>query len=714
MKIFRNGIATVAITFVCCLSGWTQIPPPADELPAQRSLHAVHNALFAVFLPINELPDDPRTTALLTAARDGIWQQASGTPAVQQLLAPFADLSSFGSACGVAKAIEGTGTTSFAALSPGKRQQVLVLLQNCTEHAPRRLAATVRNLYIVKGYGAVQGELTGTKLNLFAPPDYLKANVPQLAPTRLLYDNAKREVVEKDGHAIDVLIVGSGPAGSVLAHELRRSGQRVVLLERGSFVIPGSMETRLIDDLVDTRTTTDGGIRVRNGMAVGGGSQVNVDLCFAPTSEAIRLKIEGWRKAGLIAPDEFTQIELAREYEWVKRMIGTRSLSEKEINLNNHVLWDGARLSGLHPKLYSLNTYAPGESPSPVSDKRSAEQQLLIAALEDQGNPLGMVPDADVRRVLFEGEGENRRAAGVEVRMRSTIPEAGAIADPNNLKLSAGESFTVHAKTVILSAGALGSPTILLRSGLKNDQIGRGVILHPSMPIMGRFDHPIDVLTGTEASVYVDDHLPDRGYAFESMADQPLYAAIMSPGSARHTYEMIKNFRDLAGFGVMLIDTTQSANRVLLGEDGAPEIDYTLSDSDKHRFAEGIAEAVRIMFKAGAKEVYLPTTESILGEESGATELLPQVLTSPDQAALIERNLHFISNRTMVTSAHMQATDKMGSGPENSVVAQDFHVWGTRDLYIVDGSIFPTSIGANPMQSIYTVAKIFADHWNEK
>jgi hypothetical protein len=371
MKIFQNGIATVAITFVCCLSGWTQIPPPADELPAQRSLHAVHNALFAVFLPINELPDDPRTTALLTAARDGIWQQASGTPAVQQLLAPFADLSSFGSACGVAKAIEGTGTTSFAALSPGKRQQVLVLLQNCTEHAPRRLAATVRNLYIVKGYGAVQGELTGTKLNLFAPPDYLKANVPQLAPTRLLYDNAKREVVEKDGHAIDVLIVGSGPAGSVLAHELRRSGQRVVLLERGSFVIPGSMETRLIDDLVDTRTTTDGGIRVRNGMAVGGGSQVNVDLCFAPTSEAIRLKIEGWRKAGLIAPDEFTQIELAREYEWVKRMIGTRSLSEKEINLNNHVLWDGARLSGLHPKLYSLNTYAPGESPSPVSDKRS-------------------------------------------------------------------------------------------------------------------------------------------------------------------------------------------------------------------------------------------------------------------------------------------------------------------------------------------------------
>ena len=254
----------------------------------------------------------------------------------------------------------------------------------------------------------------------------------------------------------------------------------------------------------------------------------------------------------------------------------------------------------------------------------------------------------------------------------------------------------------------------LLRSGVKNDQIGRGVVLHPSMPIMGRFDHHIDAMSGTEASVYVDDHLSDRGYALESMADQPVYAAIMSPGPALHSYKMIKAFRDLAGFGVMLIDTTQSTNRVLLDEDGAPAIDYTLSDPDKQRFAEGIAEAIRIMFKAGAKEVYLPTTENLLGEQGGATELHPQILTSSDEAALVEKNLHFVPDHTMITSAHMQSTDKMGSTPENSVVGRDFHVWGTRDLYVVDGSIFPTSIGANPMQSIYTVAKIFVDHWTER
>lgn len=674
---------------------------------AESALHRTHDALFATFLPVEELASDKTDAALLLATRDQLWNAGHNASAFRELVQPFADLRQFGHACGIDNIVSQTGTFSFADLDRKQRDKTVYLLQSCNANEPRHLAATVRNFYVVKGYGGIQEQVTGVRLNLFASAAYIKAHRPNLRPSSLKYDRQKHELSSKDGN-IDILIVGSGPAGSVLAHELRRNGKRVLLLERGSFVVPGSMETRLIDDLIDTRTSLDGTIRIRNGMAVGGGSQVNVDLCFAPTSAAIRSKIEGWRKVGRIAPDEFTQPELARAYDWVKQAIGTRTLSESEINPNNHVLREGARRAGLHPKLYALNTYPPGQSPYPVTDKRSAETELLLKALEDTDNPLGMVPDAEVRRVLFADQNGAERAVGVEVRARVPIPEDGVIADPNRLGIPAGETYTVHASTIILSAGALGSPSILLRSGLKNNAVGRGIVLHPSMPVMGLFAQDIDVLSGTEASVYVDDRLIDEGYALESMADQPLYAAIMSPGPPAHTFEVFKNFRHLAGFGVMLIDTSAPENRIVLDKNGEPNIDYTLSEADKTRFADGVAEAIRVMFLAGAKEVYLPTTEDVLGNGGQ-----PAVLSKIEQAEMVRTKLHFISNRSMVTSAHMQATDKMGPSATDSVVGTDFHVWGTTRLYVVDGSVFPTSVGANPMQSIYTIAKIFADQWNQ-
>ena len=135
----------------------------------------------------------------------------------------------------------------------------------------------------------------------------------KLPTTRLRFDRDSSEIISTDA-PIDYLIVGSGPAGSVLAHELRRGGKHVLLIERGSFIVPGSMQTRLIDDLLDSRTSDDGAIFIHNGMVVGGGSQVNVDLCFAPTLPAIQSKIESWRSDGRIGPDDFTREQLASAY----------------------------------------------------------------------------------------------------------------------------------------------------------------------------------------------------------------------------------------------------------------------------------------------------------------------------------------------------------------------------------------------------------------
>src|SRR5271154_4107161 len=106
-------------------SGQTAMTAPAHSGPAlstETELHAVHNALFASFLPVDELPNDPKTTGLLIAARDAIWQQAGSLPAFRQLVQPFADLPGLSSKCGIAQAIGTDSRTSFAALDSDERQ----------------------------------------------------------------------------------------------------------------------------------------------------------------------------------------------------------------------------------------------------------------------------------------------------------------------------------------------------------------------------------------------------------------------------------------------------------------------------------------------------------------------------------------------------------------------------------------------------------------
>ena len=710
MRTMRPLCVLAAYALSVCLA-YGQMQSRDSKIGRKDPLQSVHRALFSSFLPADQLARDSHTQSLLLNVRDRMWSSRGNSPGFRQLLAPFENLETFGGACGLHEYLRTGEQESFSDLTAAKRKHILFLLESCPENEPRRITEAVRNLYLISTYGLLQGSLAKVQLNQTAPRDWIYEHRPVLPPTRLRFDHEKHEISSIDG-PIDYLIVGSGPAGSVLAQELRRGGKHALLVERGSFLEPGSIQTRSNPAYIDTRTTDDGAILISNGVGIGGGSEVNIDLCFSPTSPPIQARIDAWRRQGLIGATEFNAEELARAYAWVKASVGTRSISKSEINRNNRVLWDGALREGLHPKLYDLNTYAPGRSPYPVTDKRSSEQ-LVMDALQNSKNPLSMIPDAEVLKVLFEDKGGNRQAVGVEVRMRSPALADGVIADPNGFRASEGERAVIRAKTVILSAGSLGSPAILLRSGIANNQIGRGVILHPSMPIIGEFNQPINALEGTEASVYVDDNLVNRGYAFEAMSADPVYVALMSPGPAMDTFDMVRNFHYLAGFGVMLIDSVSPRNRLFLDRAGKVHIQYLLSDADKARFRKGIAEAVRVMFLAGAKKVYLPSTEDILHNPPGG-ELQPVVLTNIEQADRIEKNLEFIPNRTILTSAHMQATDKMGDNSNDSVVAHDFHVWGTRALYVVDGSIFPTSVGANPMQSIYTFAKIFADRMNRE
>src|SRR6266851_1741390 len=82
---------------------------------------AVHDALFASYIPIEEVKDKPELTAMFTQVRDQIWMAAGKASAFQALLTPFTDLRRFGEACGMPEFLTTTGVTAFAQLTPPQR-----------------------------------------------------------------------------------------------------------------------------------------------------------------------------------------------------------------------------------------------------------------------------------------------------------------------------------------------------------------------------------------------------------------------------------------------------------------------------------------------------------------------------------------------------------------------------------------------------------------
>ena len=237
--------------------------------------------------------------------------------------------------------------------------------------------------------------------------------------------------------------------------------------------------------------------------------------------------------------------------------------------------------------------------------------------------------------------------------------------------------------------------------------------MHPSFPLIGLFDRRINLLEGLDSATFLDSFGVAPGFIFETMSGMPAYGAVLIPGTGEQVYGVLSQFDNAAGFGAMLVDTPSDSNCVRL-QDGNVVIDYRLSDSDKQRFRTAVAIAIRMMFLAGAKQVVIPSNENYLGSED-FDPMVGVYLTDISQADLVEQNLEFLPNRTILTSAHLQATNKIGPSPDVAVVSTNQRVWNvlTRaeipNLYVADSSIFPTSVGANPMQSIYTFAKIFSE-----
>jgi hypothetical protein len=719
------------------MSDEPRTPICTNDVELDAKLFATHRALFDTWLPLDKLDLPAGLRADISTIADSVCKAMfaglCASPQVALLkgmtdctLLPFyQEIKDSEHA-----AVVDFRTHGFGGMKPEYMQALFSwMFEGSGSPESARVAMTLREIYLSNIWDAPLAlpltEIGDSPVFVSNPGIWAKRNAPVIPPSWLAYD-AKTNVISSTNGDIDYLVIGSGPGGAMTAHELHRAGKKVVLIEKGNYIVWGSMDTMSCADLMFARnqfSTSDNGIVIRSGEAVGGGSTVNIDLAFSPLESTILTRIQSWANQGWIDPATYTPERLSAAYQYVRTALETREVEEAELNQDNLVLWRGSRAFGITPSLYHLNRFSTGESPSPVTQKRDAARQLLLGPIQEASNPLSLIPNADVEEVLFEEEGEDFRAIGV--RFATTPPwidHGNALVDPCGLNIATGTSVTIHAKNVIVAAGTIGSTRLLLRTARKvpqvnNPRIGTGLILHPSVPLMGVFGDQINLLQGLDSATFVDTFGVSPGFIFETMSGLPAYGALLIPGNGKRVYEVLTKFNQCAGFGVMLVDTPSESNRIRLDESGNVVIDYTLSAEDKKRFRIGVALAARIMFLAGAKEVIVPTNEN-WKQASDFNPMMPPVMTKIEEADDLEKYLDFTPNRTLLTSAHLQATNKMGPNAENSVVSTDQKVWNmitkkeVPNLYVMDGSIFPTSVGANPMQSIYTFARIFAEKLN--
>jgi SAM-dependent methyltransferase len=551
------------------------------------------------------------------------------------------------------------------------------------------------------------------------PSAKIKFHKPKIV-SKLCFNKNTNQIIRKDGRDFDYIIIGSGPAACIQAHEfVVKQHKHVLMIETGPLIVPDIIVTEYNAELMESlnlRTTDNGLINIRNGQAVGGGTTVNVDLAFSPLLPSIKAKMSEWIRSGQL-PSHFIHrrnqdfTKLADAYEYVARLLGTRKVLESEINANNMLLYKGINTS----RTYDLNQKEANCASSRILKNSAADVflwPLLTSKYKGKGS-LSIIPETMVSQILHDG---TNHAAGIEITSlvgarKLMIPSKAIMNDSNQLGLQNGEKATIYGKNIIVSAGALGSSVLLLRSRIPNNNIGKGLIMHPSIGAVGVFNHTIDSMKGLSASVYATSQSIEDGYFFESMSADPSFTALIHPGNAREILHSIDRYSNLGGFGVMLVDTVSQDNQVYIDQQtGFTKVKYELSNMDKFRLKKGLKEAVRILFEQGASEVFIPSRENIY---QGLNNTI--LFKTFEEAAACIDLLQFNNSLSLLSSAHMQSTNKMGYDLRNSVVSHEFKVWNQetrqeyKNLFVMDSSIFPTSVGANPMQTIYTFGYLFAN-----
>lgn len=489
----------------------------------------------------------------------------------------------------------------------------------------------------------------------------------------------------------DVAIVGSGAGAGITAELLSAAGLKLVIIEEGPLKSSrdfNQLESEAYPSLYQEsagRKTADKAITILQGRCVGGSTTVNWTSSFRTPSSTLAY----WREHFGLA--EFTDDGLSPWFLRAEQRLNVGPWLASP-NQNNELLRKGALKLGIPAAAILRNVKGCWNLGScGLGCPTNAKQSMLVTT----------IPTALDRGATLLVE---TRVSKLELQQGHVGALQCLAVSPNGTPLGAATRIT--ARHVVVAGGAINSPALLMRSAAPDPHhlLGARTFLHPVALSSAIFDHEVAGWQGAPQTIYTDHFLGVHpidgpiGYKLEAPPLHPLIFTTSIGGFGREAAASFAKFPNTHALLALMRDgfhAESPGGRVKLRKDGSPELDYPLTPFVMDGARRALLSMAELQFAAGAKQVL--TGHELAKTYTSWAEAKAGIATLPMQPLL-----------TKLVSAHVMGGCGMAADPARGVVRPDGVHWQIDNLSVHDGSLFPTSIGANPQLSVYGIVNKLA------
>jgi choline dehydrogenase-like flavoprotein len=490
-----------------------------------------------------------------------------------------------------------------------------------------------------------------------------------------IYNNAKIEKkLTQVPESIEVAVIGSGSGGGVAANLLNENYE-VGIFEKGSYA-NGEInnETFGYHNFYETyamQQTRGYKVLLLAGSGVGGGTSINWTTSLRTPDNVL----SEWDS--LTGQNNyFNSSSFKSSMDFVCQQLNV-SEANNRIPKKEVKLAEGLSQNDISYKIIPRNTnndqcLESGFSTFGHSDE-SINSSYKTWFPEDKFNSQNVYSNTSVKYLTIS----NGRATHINVEKNGNVQQ-------------------IAVDKVVLAAGSLNTPKILLNSGYKNKHLGQHLKLHPVSGVAGKFSEEQRPWAGTMQGIYSDDNLfmkDNYGYLLEGLPMHPSLFFPFFPNNSDNFGDFIKSYNYWSGSIVLTSDKSSGS---IINKNPQHLWDYNLNDFDHSNLLHGLENLVRANYSAGAEEIMVAASPTMHWKKS-SNQSIEEFISKVRKI----KNEPF---RILLGSAHQMGTARINPDPNNGVVGLDGKVHGLDNVYIVDASTFPRCSGVNPMISIQSMS----------